>query len=434
MEVWLSGRKRRSRKAVAPKGARRFESSHFRMIILAVETSCDETAISIVEASGDIKNPQFKLLGSAIQSQIKIHEPFGGVVPNLAKREHAKNLPLVLLETLKNSGFDSKKIEDHKLADIFRTISEGRFDRKLYEDFWIESLESISAPKIDMIAVTVGPGLEPALWTGIEFAKLLSKKWAIPILATNHMEGHIASVLLNKPEEFPTTDFQFSNKKEGKMAFPAIALLISGGHTELVLLNNWGDKKKIGETLDDAVGEAFDKVARMLGLPYPGGPEISRLAEEARKQNIKNDVKFPRPMVRSRDLNFSFSGLKTSVLYYLRGKSLSQEADFSEQEKMAVAREFEDAVIETLITKTKTAIDKYNPKSLIIGGGVIANKALRESFLGLYKDYPHIKIMIPERSLTTDNATMIAIAGYVEYLLHSKTESKPKAQGNLDIN
>jgi len=244
-----------------------------------------------------------------------------------------------------------------------------------------------------------------------------------------------------------------------KIKFPALALLISGGHTELILLNSWTEKEKIGETQDDAVGEAFDKVARMLGLPYPGGPGISKLAEEARAKNIYLETKFPRPMIHSKNFNFSFSGLKTSVLYYLKKlqtspnrktmkclaslteastRNFSAEkypciSELSVKKRFAIAREFEDAIVETLVSKTKMAIDKYLPKTLIIGGGVIANKALRENFLKLSENYPEIEILIPEKSLTTDNAAMIAVAGYIEYLKNKKLNKKLKAQGNLNI-
>lgn len=366
------------------------------MIILGIETSCDETAVSVIEAEGGLEDLRFKALGSAVNSQIETHREFGGVVPNIAKREHLKNLPLVLMEALKEAGL------------IFNELKDPSFP-------------------IDLIAVTVGPGLEPALWTGIKFAEELGQKWNIPVVGTNHMEGHIASVLFkteaNSKRETRNArnsfGFEISN-----FEFPAIALLVSGGHTELIYLKNWLERKKIGHTLDDAVGEAFDKVARMLGAPYPGGPEISKLAEEARMRNIKLKIKFPRPMLHSNDLNFSFSGLKTAVLYYLR--------DEKDIDKPAVAREFEDAVVETLITKTKAAIEGHDPKTLIIGGGVIANKALRENLMNLEKDYPKLKILIPEKSLTTDNATMIAAAGYIEYL-RGEEKKELKAQGNLSI-
>jgi len=331
------------------------------------------------------------VLGSAIQSQINLHKEYGGVFPNLAKREHIKNLPIVLEEALTEARVDIEKIE--------------------------------------LIAVTVGPGLEPALWTGITFAQELSKKWSVSVIGANHMNGHLASVILD-------------NKK---VIFPAIGLLISGGHTELILLKSWAEKEKLGETQDDAVGEAFDKVARMLGLPYPGGPEISKLAEEARKNDINLEKKFPRPMIHSKDLNFSFSGLKTAVLYYIReltlpnpslnlreGPSVARAGELTEEQKMEIAHEFEDAVIETLVSKTKKAINEFLPKTLIIGGGVIANKALRENFLKLNETYPDLEIFIPEKSLTTDNATMIAVAGYLEQL-KNQNSLELRAQGNLDI-
>lgn len=389
------------------------------MIVLGIETSCDETAVSVVEAKGDLKSLDFKVLGSAVHSQIDIHKEYGGVFPTLAKREHQKNLLPVLIEALGKANFENE------LWDMN------------YE-LWKEKNPGKKFP-IDMIAVTVGPGLEPALWVGIKFAEDLGKKWNVPVIPTNHMEGHIASVLFG----FSASDFEF----------PAIALLVSGGHTELVFLKSWQEVEKIGETQDDAVGEAFDKVARMLGLPYPGGPEISRLAEEARVKNIQNEKKFPRPMMHSKDFNFSFSGLKTAVLYYLReithpkpfpyNKGRASETsslvvreevggELSENYKLAVAREFEDAVIETLVFKTKSAIEKYLPKTLIIGGGVIANKALRENFLKLKENYPEIKILIPEKSLTTDNAVMIAAAGFIEHL-KNKTHGELMAQGKLDI-
>lgn len=384
------------------------------MIILGIETSCDETAVSVVEAEGGLEDLRFKVLGSAVNSQIEMHREYGGVVPNIAKREHQKNLLPVLTESLKKANLISN------------------FQFSIFNEFSLEEfLNEIEKPDIDLIAVTVGPGLEPALWTGIKFAEELGKKWNIPVIPTNHMIGHITSVLLeSNTDEFLISNLKFLNNDKiskisnNKINFPAIALLVSGGHTELIYLKNWLEKEKIGHTLDDAVGEAFDKVARMLELPYPGGPEISKLAEEARLKNIKLETKFPRPMLHSGGLNFSFSGLKTAVLYYLRDKK--------DIDKLAVAREFEDAVIETLITKTKAAIEDYDPKTLIIGGGVIANKALRENLSNLEKDYPELKILIPEKSLTTDNATMIAAAGYIEYLREGENKEL-KAQGNLDI-
>lgn len=368
-----------------------------QMIILGIETSCDETAISVVKAEGGLEDLRFEVLGSALHSQVKMHEEFGGVVPMLAKREHIKNLPPVLIEALRKANL------------IFNS------------EFSIFNSEN---PGIDMITVTVGPGLEPALWTGIKFAEELGQKWQVPVIPANHMLGHIASVLF----ELESTKAQVKKRVE----FPAVALLVSGGHTELINIKSWAEMEKVGETKDDAVGEAFDKVARMLGLPYPGGPQISALAEKARQESIQQENKFPRPMLHSKDLNFSFSGLKTSVLYYIKNLRNTSE-NISQVKKLEIAREFEDAVIETLLTKTKMAIEKYDPKTLIIGGGVIANKALRENFLKLKEIYPDLEILIPEKSLTTDNATMIAAAGFIEYLKGGK-ETELKANGNLDIN
>lgn len=366
------------------------------MKILGIETSCDETAISILEASGDTESLSFKLLGSAVNSQIDIHKEYGGVFPTLAKREHEKNLPIVLEETLKKAS-----------------VSED-------------------GSSIDLIVVTVGPGLEPALWTGIKFAEELGKKWNKKVVGVNHMEGHIASILLRKTDTNSKSKILSETNgleiRNSKIEFPALALLISGGHTELVLMESWHNKRKIGETVDDAVGEAFDKVARMLGLPYPGGPEISALAEEARIKNIESKVKFPRPMIYSKDYNFSFSGLKTSVLYYLR-----KIKNLSETQKMEIAREFEDSVVEVLLKKTKKAIEEFSPKTLIIGGGVIANKVIREKFLELEKAIPNFRVLVPEKSLSTDNATMIAMSAYIDSLRTDSRKYEIRADGNLDI-
>lgn len=405
------------------------------MVILGIETSCDETAVSVVRAEGDLDSLSFELLGSAINSQIEMHKEFGGVVPNIAKREHQKNLIPVLIKALNESNL----ISNFQFS-IFNEFSNANVDNveKTKEvtpisDF-ISKLQPLSS-KLDLIAVTVGPGLEPALWTGINFAEELGKELGVPVIGTNHMEGHIASVLLSKTEANPKSELlnpkQNLNSKNqisnNKIQFPAIALLVSGGHTELVYLKNWSDKEKIGETKDDAVGEAFDKVARMLGLPYPGGPEISKLAEIARDEKLYLDTKFPRPMINTKDFNFSFSGLKTAVLYYIKNQK-----EITEQKKKEIAREFEDAVIETLITKTKRAIEEYCPKTLIVGGGVIANKLLRKKISEFENEYGDLSVKISEKSLATDNAVMIAIAGYIQFLTN-KDKLELKANGNLNI-
>ncbi len=361
------------------------------MKILSIETSCDETAVSIVEATGGLENPSFAVLGNALFSQIDIHKEYGGVVPMIAKREHIKRLPILLEQVLVKAGMSPDKLHG-----------------------------------IDVISVTAGPGLEPALWTGITFAEELGKKWNVPVVGANHMEGHIASVLINAGEN--------------KIQFPAIALLISGGHTELVEIKNWGEYKILGETRDDAVGEAFDKVARMLSLPYPGGPQISKLAQIAREKNLPRNASFPRPMIHSHDLDFSFAGLKTSVLYYLRdnfpNNINSQGKEIMDTDKEDIAREFEDAVVDVLTDKTKRSLDETGAHTLIIAGGVIANKKLREAFGEFEKLYPGLSVKTPTLAMTGDNALMIAGASYINVILYPELLTTPQkivANGNLRL-
>jgi N6-L-threonylcarbamoyladenine synthase len=273
-----------------------------------------------------------------------------------------------------------------------------------------------------VISVTSGPGLAPALWVGVSCAEALSKLWDIPSIPVNHMEGHIVSVLMENSDIRP-------------VEFPAIALLISGGHTELVKIENWGKYEILGETVDDAVGEAFDKTARLLGLPYPGGPEISRLAEIAREKMAPKKAKFPRPMIHSDNLNFSFSGLKTAVLYYIRD-NFNENNPIQDIDKIDIAREFEDSVVEVLIEKTKKALDDTNSKTLIVAGGVIANKKIRSTFMKLEDEYDGLIVKIPINSLATDNALMIACATYFNVTLYPEKLSNPQkiaANGNLRL-
>ncbi len=397
------------------------------MKILSIETSCDETGITIIEAKGGVKNASFKILGDSLASQIKIHAPYGGVYPALAKREHIKNLPILLKRTLKKAGLDKKK------------------------------------KPFDLIAVTYGPGLEPALWTGIVFAQELAKKCLpagrqgkVPIMPVNHMEGHILSVF-GKNKASPIGLRPRGEFKIPKVDFPILSLLVSGGHTELVLAKDWMKYEVIGETVDDAAGEAFDKVARMLGLPYPGGPEISKLAEQGRtlslrslvsatarargifqQKNIRADktknfsFTLPRPMMYAKNFNFSFSGLKTAVLYLIRDKH--PDVLTNDGIKKVIALEFENAVVETLVHKTKKAIEKYEIKTLIVAGGVASNKHLRKEIKKSFGTKQ--KILFPEKKLSTDNAVMIGIVGYLQFMKNKgkvPNPSKIKAVGNLKL-
>src|SRR3989344_2605907 len=312
------------------------------MKILSIETSCDETGIAIIEADGGFEAPQFEVLANNTISQINIHTQYGGVFPALAKREHQKNLPFIFEKTLKDSGLWKEKQKPYNLYSNIRTnirikIVRWKLRKLLAKDIGlyyssINLILSIEKPAVDYIAVTYGPGLEPALWVGINFAKALHYLWGIPIVPVNHMEGHILSVLLKDrkvnskllPAQAGETLNSYLPDRQAKqtqisndsnLKFPALALLISGGHTELVYIENWQKYKLLGETRDDAVGEAFDKVARILGLPYPGGPEISRLA----KNGVQNEkIKLPRPMIHTDDFSFSFSGIKTAALYLSR--------------------------------------------------------------------------------------------------------------------
>ncbi len=388
------------------------------MILLSIETSCDETAISLVEAVGDFPNAQYRILGNALFSQIEIHKEFGGVFPAVAKREHINIILQMLEHALTESGLVRAPTE--KVSSDTESVIHSILYRE--EDLAPRLLDFYTVwgkPNIDAIAVTSGPGLEPALWVGINFAKALAELWQIPVVPVDHMEGHILASL-------------FEDIKLRPLTFPALALLVSGGHTELILMENWGKYQKVGQTRDDAVGEAFDKVARLIGLPYPGGPEIGRLAAEAREKNLPAFEKLPQPMLHSGDLDFSFSGLKTAVRYAVEGKVLSDD------EKKSLARDFEDAVVGVLLAKSKAAIAKYSATSFILGGGVSANTYLRTAILAL--DTPEslygVTVHLPEKSLSTDNSIMIALAGHArlkEALSPADFVATIRADGNRSL-
>ncbi len=365
------------------------------MKILAIETSCDETGIALIQGDKVGRSFQFKTLKETLLSQAALHAPYGGVYPNLAKREHQQNLPL------------------------------------LFEKFTDE--------EFDAIAVTVGPGLEPALWQGIVFAQELAKKTGKPLLPTNHMEAHLISSLV-QPAADGTGILQH-------VEMPVLALLISGGHTEFVLMSEWFNYKVIGETLDDAVGECFDKVARMLGLPYPGGPEVSKLAATHRGERKKilessvaksgaekSSFALPRPMLNTNNCDVSFSGLKTAALYALRDAGGIQK--LSPDEIAAFAAEFEDAVGDVFIAKTRRALQESEAKTFVIGGGVAANRYLREKLeILVLEEFPDVEFRLPDLKITGDNAVMIAQAALTRRLsgVMDEKEEELKAVGNLSI-
>ena len=367
------------------------------MFILGIETSCDDTAAAVIEAKGGSKNPSFSVLANVSYSQVAIHKKYGGIVPNLASRAH--------------------------LQKIFPTIKGALSAAKTKLD------------DIDLIAVTRGPGLMPSLLIGVNAARALAYKFRKPIFGVNHIEGHIYSNWLKPIREFSILNFQFSKKN----LFPALILVVSGGHTELILMRDYGKYKIIGQTLDDAAGECFDKTARLLGLGFPGGPHIAAEAAKFSISNFQFPIKLPRPMINSKDYNFSFSGLKTAVLYSYN--DLIRK--YSPKEiRPAMAAEIQNAIVDVLITKTIKAAKDLNPKTVMIAGGVSANKMLREKMtekIGLY----NIPLIIPELIYSTDNAAMIAAAGYFsaiggsaygeDYLKKKETWKKIEADANLNL-
>ncbi|MDO8604366.1 MAG: tRNA (adenosine(37)-N6)-threonylcarbamoyltransferase complex transferase subunit TsaD [bacterium] len=390
------------------------------MRILAIETSCDETGIAVVETRGSSATPKsLKVLANTLISQASLHAQFGGVFPALARREHAKNIMPLLIHALTEAGI-AKKLKKSRVLTAKEGAAFAKIFHKEPELFatFKDTLLSLKIPAIDAVAVTSGPGLEPALWVGINTAEALGALWGVPVIPVNHMEGHIATALLELDPLKPKT---YHLKPAN---YPALALLISGGHTELVLMPSKGKYKMLGQTRDDAVGEAFDKVARMLGLGYPGGPEISKLAEKV-PHNQALAVPLPRPMLKSGDFDFSFSGLKTSVLY-----AIKKFETLTERDRELIAKDFEDSVTEVLVTKTIRAGKKYNVKEIILGGGVTANKEIRKVFTEtVAREMPDTKLFIPSVLLSGDNGLMIAVAG----LLRSKSQKHILANGTLKL-
>jgi len=318
------------------------------VFVLGVETSCDETSVSIVKDGKEV-------LSNVVLSQIDIHKEYGGVVPEIASREHVKGITYV---------FD-KAIHDANIR---------------YED-------------IDLIAVTKGPGLIGSLLIGVNAAKVISLNYNIPIVGVHHIAGHI-----------------YANYIDNGMEFPLLALVVSGGHTELILMNDHYDFQKLGETQDDAVGEAYDKVARVLGLPYPGGPIVDK------KANLgKDTLNFPRPMVDSGDFNFSFSGLKSHVIN-MHHNMVQRNEEINIEDFCA---SFQEAVTDVLVNKTIQAKNHYKVKQVIVAGGVAANSGLRRKMRERITDIP---VYFPKMAYCTDNAAMIASAGYFQYLKQGKAD------------
>ncbi len=325
------------------------------MLILSIETSCDETSVAIV------KDGRY-ILSNKILSQIDIHKEFGGVVPEVASRKHLEAINMVLNEALKEVN--------------------------------------ISLNEIDLISATYGPGLVGALLVGLQYAKGLSYALNKDFIGVNHIEGHISSVYLDHKDLEP----------------PFISLVVSGGHTMILRVSDYGVYEKIGETRDDAIGEVFDKVARRLNLPYPGGPKI----EELSKTGNPNKIKFPKSRFEEETLDFSYSGLKSSALNYINNNKDFNINDF--------CASFQKSAVSMLIENVEKAFLKYSLDKLTIVGGVSANSYLRETFLSYFKDK---KVYYPSKVLSTDNGAMIASAAYYSYLRHGKSDYTLNAKPSI---
>ena len=337
-------------------------SKQNEIIILGIETSCDETAAAVVKNGREI-------VSNVVASQIESHKRFGGVVPELASRHHVEDISLVIEEAMDKANI---RFED-----------------------------------IDAIAVTEGPGLVGALLVGISAAKAISFAKHIPLIGVHHIAGHI-----------------YANRLITELQFPLLSLVVSGGHTELVYMEKHGSFEVIGETRDDAAGEAYDKVARTLHLPYPGGPHIDRLAHEGNAS-----IKLPRAWLEEGSYDFSFSGLKSAVINTLHNANQKGE----ELCAADVAASFQESVIEVLTEKTLRAAKEYKVRQVLLAGGVAANKGLRTALTERFNALDGIELVIPPLSLCTDNAAMIAAAGTVLYEQGKRSELNMNAQPGLSI-
>jgi N6-L-threonylcarbamoyladenine synthase len=370
------------------------------MIILAIETSCDETAVAIV------KNGT-KVLSSVVASSQEFHIETGGIIPEVAARQQLASIIAVIEKSI-NVAFSNSKSE-YRYPKQIRNSSDQNSKpntdiRRPMSDF------------IDAIAVTYGPGLIGSLLVGVETAKTLSYLWDKPIVPVNHLVGHIYAnfireLPISKKQAPLISNYQFPKNPP---KFPSLAIVVSGGHTDLVIMNSHGDLEWLGGTRDDAAGEAFDKSARLLGLPYPGGPAISASAEKLKtKKNLKLNL-FPRPMINSKNLDFSFSGLKTAVFNRIKEQESGGVKDKTSNQQLAA--EVQEAIVDVLVAKLIKAINKYKPKSFLLSGGVAANSRLREKLkLQIANCKLKIDLHVPPPSLCTDNAAYIASAAYFNY-------------------
>lgn len=333
------------------------------MLILAIDTSCDDTAVAISKDDS--------ILSNVISSQIDLHKKWGGVVPSIARRAHEENIESGIVEALKRARLKITNIDN-----------------------------------IDVFAVTQGPGLAIALEVGIQKIKELAKKFHKPVVAVNHMEGHIMANFAKNSKSSPYSHLPLLHPLP---LFPLLALLISGGHTELVLVKNFGQYKKIGQTLDDAVGEAYDKVAKMLNLGYPGGPIIEELA----RQGDRKKYDLPVPMTKNPGLDFSYSGLKTSVLYLIKPVTKNDQS-LSKKQIIDIASNFEKVAVEHLCQRLDRALKMYQVQTILLGGGVVCNQYVRSRLRTIARKHNIPLIWPGHKNLCSDNAAMIAVSAFYQ--------------------
>ncbi len=388
------------------------------MNILSIETSCDETAAAVIKWTDGAAS----VIANVVSSQASLHAKWGGVVPDLASREHIKNIVPVIEETLERA--------------------------------------EMTPDDIDLIAVTEGPGLMPALIIGVSAARTLALAWKKPLIGINHLEGHIYAnfVSVNSKTQNPNSQInslprrqagndQIPNSEtihkssiinhKSREAFPLLALVVSGGHTQLMLMQDHFQYELLGETQDDAAGEAFDKVAKMLGLDYPGGPIVARRADTFRTSSslithpLSPIITFPRPMIDAENYDFSFSGLKTSVLYFLKKHEEEKKDDaFIDM----VCHEFQEAVVDVLVAKTRKALALYGAQTFVIAGGVSANMRLRERLQTMItRDFPDTQFLTPEFIYSLDNAAMIGVAAAYRYDRMNDTEREALMKTHLTL-
>ncbi len=450
------------------------------MVILSIDTSCDETSISLLRDD--------HVLSHFVSSQIKFQKKWNGVVPMLAKRKHIERIEFVITQSIYyGSAYLTKvfkKKNRSKLKVLLKNLTENQANYEINNEEYGKKFQSnkknfninlskknnrsyrskinsyelkfrellkINNPGIDIIAVTKGPGLSVALEVGIKAAKKLAKRWDLPLIPINHMEGHIFSGLVkNRKGKLSSNIFNWDNniknilkdqkqivnlKQKKSQIFPSLGLLVSGGHTELVLIKKFSTYEIIGETIDDAAGEAFDKFSVMLNLGYPGGPIVEYFANKIKINELytaRNNFPLPIPMKENKNLDFSYSGLKTAAMYLLRQKagikshkisnlklnpSLTKDISFNEKQISQFCASFQYSIVESIRIKLENAIKIYQPKYIFTGGGVVANNAIRKMIYLTAKNN-NTKAILPDKRYLGDNASMIGLIGYYNFLIH----------------